>query len=106
MPSPITVRAHVSPSLQINKHIPCVSSEVSYEKCMNKKHLIERNFYMAFFAAFLPLLIKSVLPLCYLVIIIACRFDFSSPTPPSPLPPLLHSTLVSVKTANDTKKKD
>ncbi len=28
-----------------------------YEKCMNKKHLVERNFYMAFFAAFLPLLI-------------------------------------------------
>jgi hypothetical protein len=29
-----------------------------YEKCMNRKHLIERNFYMSFFAAFLPLLIK------------------------------------------------
>ena len=29
-----------------------------YEKCMNKKHLVERNSYMAFFAAFLPLLIR------------------------------------------------
>ena len=29
-----------------------------YEKCMNKKHLTERNLYMAFFAAFLPLLIR------------------------------------------------
>jgi hypothetical protein len=25
---------------------------------MNRKHLIERNFYMSFFAAFLPLLIR------------------------------------------------
>lgn len=56
-----------------------------YEKCMNKKHLVERNSYMAFFAAFLPLLIRCAL--------------LAPTTPPSlpsfPPPPLLAPSCLS-----------